>query len=90
MHLGVLRAVGVRRLHPRRIFGHVHPRYRTPAVNILLTGAVGLIALQLSVATSTSFINFGAFIAFTFVNLAVIATYLRERPRAAAPACWAT
>ncbi|GAA3289462.1 hypothetical protein GCM10020295_01370 [Streptomyces cinereospinus] len=64
---------------PRRLFGRIHPRYHTPALNILLTGAVGLIALRLSLATSTSFINFGAFIAFTFVNLAVIATYLRER-----------
>lgn len=62
---------------PRRFFARVHPRYRTPALNILLTGAIGLIALSLDVATSTSFINFGAFVAFTFVNVAVIATYLR-------------
>lgn len=64
---------------PRRFFARVHPRYRTPALNILLTGAIGLIALSLDVATSTSFINFGAFVAFTFVNVAVIATYLRMR-----------
>lgn len=64
---------------PGRFFARVHPRYRTPALNILLTGAIGLIALSLDVATSTSFINFGAFVAFTFVNAAVIATYLRMR-----------
>jgi putrescine importer len=64
---------------PRALFGYVHPRFRTPAFNILLTGAIGLIALRLNVATSTSFINFGAFTAFTFVNLSVIATFLRER-----------
>ncbi|MDX6364066.1 MAG: hypothetical protein QOC85_3076, partial [Streptomyces sp.] len=64
---------------PRTFFARVHPRYRTPAFNILLTGAIGLIALGLDVATSTSFINFGAFLAFTFVNVAVIATYLRLR-----------
>lgn len=75
----LLYAMGRDSALPRRLFGRVHPRYHTPAFNILLTGAVGLIALQLSVATSTSFINFGAFTAFTFVNLAVIATYLRER-----------
>ena len=33
----------------------------------------------MNVATSTSFINFGAFTAFTFVNLSVLATYLRSR-----------
>ncbi|MFJ5266611.1 APC family permease [Streptomyces sp. NPDC088387] len=70
---------------PRGFFARVHPRYRTPALNILLTGAIGLVALSLDVATSTSFINFGAFVAFTFVNVAVIATYLRLRREGAAP-----
>lgn len=75
----LLYAMGRDSVLPRRIFGRIHPRYRTPVLNILLTGVVGLIALRLSVATSTSFINFGAFIAFTFVNFSVIATYVRER-----------
>lgn len=64
---------------PRRVFGYVHPRLRTPALNIAVAGAVGLIALRSDVATSTSFINFGAFTAFTFVNLAVIAFFVRHR-----------
>ncbi|KOV91488.1 APC family permease [Streptomyces sp. NRRL B-3648] len=64
---------------PHKIFARLHERYRTPALNILLTGAVGLIALRLDVATSTSFINFGAFTAFTFVNVSVLATYVRRR-----------
>ncbi|MET8243330.1 APC family permease [Streptomyces sp. NPDC005202] len=75
----LLYAMGRDSVLPGRVFGRIHPRYRTPALNILLTGAVGLIALRLNVATSTSFINFGAFTAFTFVNVAVIATYFRER-----------
>jgi amino acid transporter len=70
---------------PRTFFARVHPRYRTPALNILLTGAIGLIALSLDVATSTSFINFGAFVAFTFVNVAVIATYIRMRREGESP-----
>jgi amino acid transporter len=37
------------------------------------------VALGLDVETSTSFINFGAFTAFTFVNLSLIAHILRER-----------
>lgn len=62
-----------------RIFGYLQPRLTTPVFGIVLTGLVGLIALALDVSTSTSFINFGAFTAFTFVNLSVIATWLRDR-----------
>jgi amino acid transporter len=75
----LLYAMGRDSVLPRKIFGHIHPRFRTPVFNILLTGVVGLLALGLDVATSTSFINFGAFTAFTFVNLSVIATFIRER-----------
>jgi putrescine importer len=75
----LLYAMGRDSVLPRKMFGYIHPRFRTPALNILLTGAVGLLALRLSVTTSTSFINFGAFTAFTFVNLSVIATFIRER-----------
>ncbi|GAA3576054.1 APC family permease [Amycolatopsis ultiminotia] len=62
-----------------RIFGRLQPKLHTPAFAIELTGCVGLIALALDVTTSTSFINFGAFTAFTMVNVCVIATWLRER-----------
>ena len=66
---------------PRPVFGYLHPSFRTPVFGILLIGIVGLIALFLDVATSTSFINFGAFTAFTFVNLSVIAHFVRHRPQ---------
>ena len=75
----LLYAMGRDAVLPRKLFAYVHPRLRTPALNIALTGAVGLIALKSDIATSTSFINFGAFTAFTFVNLAVIAHFLRRR-----------
>ncbi|TFB96336.1 MULTISPECIES: APC family permease [unclassified Cryobacterium] len=75
----LLYAMGRDGVLPRRIFGTISERYRTPVISIIITGAVGLIALFLDVATSTSFINFGAFTAFTFVNLAVIAFFIRER-----------
>ncbi len=48
-------------------------------INLILSGLVGLLALYFDPATSTSFINFGAFTAFTFVNLSVIGYFLRER-----------
>jgi putrescine importer len=73
----LLYAMGRDSVLPKRIFGYIHPRFHTPAINILLSGVVGLIALALTVETSTSFINFGAFTAFTFVNLCVIAMFIR-------------
>ena len=73
----LLYAMGRDTVLPKRIFGYCSPRFRTPVINIVLAGVTGFIALWLTVATSTSFINFGAFTAFTFVNLSVIALYLR-------------
>ncbi len=82
-------AMGRDNVLPRRAFAYISPRFHTPMVNLLLTGAVGLLALRLSVSTSTSFINFGAFTAFAFVNISVIAQYLRDRDRVArSPLSW--
>lgn len=64
---------------PRRVFGYLHPRLKTPVWNIVISGAVGLIATQMTLATSTSFINFGAFTAFTLVNISVIVYSVRQR-----------
>jgi putrescine importer len=72
----LLYAMGRDEILPRRIFGFIHPKFQTPTINIALAGVVGLIALKLDVATSTSFINFGAFLAFTAVNLCVVRLYL--------------
>ena len=62
---------------PRRAFGYLHPRLRTPVFNLCLVAAAGLLATRLSLATATSFINFGAFLAFTVVNVCVIAAWVR-------------
>lgn len=64
-----------------RGLSYVLPRLRTPVVSVTLIGIAGLGALFLDVTTSTSFINFGAFSAFTLVNLSVIAHFLRYRPQ---------
>jgi len=63
---------------PRRLFGSVNAKLKTPVTGIVVIGLVGLAALFLDITTSTSFINFGAFTAFTFVNIAVIAHFARE------------
>ncbi len=85
----LLYAMGRDGVLPRRVFGYVQPRFRTPVGGIVLIGMVGLAALFLDVTTSTSFINFGAFSAFTLVNLSVIAHFLRHRPQLGASAALA-
>ncbi len=81
----LLFAMGRDGVLPRGFFGRLSDRFGTPVPNILLCGLIGLGALFLDVATSTSFINFGAFTAFTLVNVAVIAYFLRHRRTAAGP-----
>jgi amino acid transporter len=82
----LLYAMGRDGVLPRPVLGYLHPRFRTPVFGIVLIGVVGLAALFLDVATSTSFINFGAFSAFTLVNLSVIAHFVRHRPQRGASA----
>ncbi|MNI49052.1 Low-affinity putrescine importer PlaP [compost metagenome] len=64
---------------PKSFFGTLHERFGTPINSILLCAAVALLALKLDVTTSTSFINFGAFLAFSLVNLSVIFHYWGEK-----------
>lgn len=64
---------------PRSVFGTLSAKFRTPAANLVMVGTVGLLAMFLDVATSTSFINFGAFVAFTLVNVSVVVYYFRRR-----------
>jgi amino acid transporter len=75
----LLFAMGRDGVLPKGFFGRLSGRFGTPSFNIVLCGLIGLGALALDVATSTSFINFGAFTAFTLVNVAVIAYFLRNR-----------
>jgi amino acid transporter len=81
----LLYAMGRDRVLPERVFGWVSPRFHTPVFNIGLCGVIGLAAIFLDVTTSTSFINFGAFTAFTLVNVSVIAYYLRHRDERLSP-----
>lgn len=60
---------------PKKIFGYLHPRWRTPVYNVLIVGVVCLTAIFFDLETASAFVNFGALIAFTFVNLSVIAHY---------------
>jgi putrescine importer len=69
---------------PRALLGTLSPRFGTPVGAIVVCAVVALLALKLDVTTSTSFINFGAFLAFSLVNLSVIVHFARQ-PQARGP-----
>ncbi|MDG4022615.1 APC family permease [Pseudomonas aeruginosa] len=71
----LLFAMGRDGVLPRPFFGRLGKRFETPVNSIVLCGVVALLALQMDVTTSTSFINFGAFLAFSLVNLSVVFHY---------------
>jgi len=75
----LLYAMGRDNLLPKKFFGYIHPKFRTPSFNVILVGVISLTAMFFNLATATSFINFGALIAFTFVNLSVISYYIFQK-----------
>ncbi|MGL5343293.1 MAG: APC family permease [Plesiomonas sp.] len=82
-HAGVSRllyVMGRDAVLPERVFGFIHSKWQTPAINVLIVGAVALSAVSFDLVTATALVNFGALVAFTFVNLSVIAQfYIREK-----------
>ncbi|MFD1954194.1 APC family permease [Paenibacillus thailandensis] len=70
---------------PKRTFGYLHPKFKTPLFNIAVVNGFALLALVIPLDMALTFINFGALTAFFFVNLSVIAQlYIRDRKRSAA------
>jgi amino acid transporter len=82
-HAGVSRilyVMGRDGVLPEKVFSYVHPTWRTPAINVLLVGALALSAVSFDLDIALALVNFGALVAFTFVNLSVIAQfYVREQ-----------
>ena len=62
-----------------RFFGFLHPSFQTPAYAIIFVGVVSLLAIAFNLNFVASLINFGALIAFTFVNLTVIVYFAYRR-----------
>jgi amino acid transporter len=65
-----------------RAFGSLWARFQTPAFAVAVVSVLSLGVLFISLATLASLISFGALIAFTAVNLAVIKHYwidMKER-----------
>lgn len=74
----IIHSMGRGRVLPA-VLGQLHPRLGTPAVPIILTSAVALLALVLDLTTVTSLISFGALVAFSVVNVSVIKHYFIDQ-----------
>lgn len=72
----ILFTMGRDRVLPQRSFGYLSPRFGTPVFATLLVSAFSLLALVIDLATLASLISFGALVAFSAVNLAVVKTHL--------------
>jgi putrescine importer len=55
-----------------KYLAYIHPTFLTPAHAVVIVGIVSLLAIKFTLELASSMINFGALIAFTFVNLTVI------------------
>lgn len=77
----ILYAMGRDGVLPTRVFGALHARFRTPYLSTLIVGVISLLAIPISLDIASSMISFGALIAFTMVNLAVIKHYMIDKRR---------
>jgi putrescine importer len=75
---------------PKRVFAHLHPVRNTPDHNIWLIGILAYVgALVMSYETTAEILNFGAFLGFMGVNLAVIWQFWIRRPKEHSRGFWA-
>ncbi|MBL3678244.1 APC family permease [Leucobacter chromiireducens subsp. solipictus] len=81
----MLLVMGRNNVLPKKFFGYINPKTHTPTFNIVLTGAVCLLAIAFTLEMIAAFINYGALIAFTFVNLSVIAWFAIRQGRRRTP-----
>lgn len=79
----LLYAMGRDGVFYKKLFANLNSKYKTPQFNIIFCGSIAIIALFVDVMTAASFINFGAFLAFMMVNIAVINYFwIRQKERA--------
>lgn len=72
----LLYVMGRNEVLPKKAFSYVHPKFRTPVFTVVLTGVVSLLAIGPDLELVAAVINFGALIAFTFVNFSVIVYFV--------------
>ena len=72
---------------PKKFFGYVHPKFKTPTKNILLTAVVGLAAIifQDSLTNAMSLVSFGALSGFILTNICVVVRFwIKDKERSGA------
>ncbi|MFJ7684765.1 APC family permease [Peribacillus butanolivorans] len=77
----LLYVMGRDKVFPEKWFGFIHPKWKTPAINVVIVGVISLSALFFDLVTAASLINFGALMAFTFVNLSVISHFVFRKKK---------
>ncbi|CAI3930229.1 APC family permease [Commensalibacter papalotli (ex Botero et al. 2024)] len=71
----LLHIMGIARFIPGQIFRYVHPKYHSPYFCVLLVGFLSLAAIFCTLDTAVSFVNFGAMIAFSAVNICILVMF---------------
>lgn len=67
---------------PKKFFGYIHPKRKTPTGGIIVIGLVALTGLFVPLTTSFLLLSFGACLGFIMVNVSAIATfYVKEKKR---------
>lgn len=75
----ILYGMGRDGLLPKKVFAHVHEKYRTPTYSIIVIAVISLIAIFMDLNLATSIINFGALLGFTMVNVCVIVYFFIKK-----------
>ncbi len=79
----ILFAMGRDGVLPRRVFGVLSERFKTPVTAVLIVSVISLLAIVIDLTMLSEMISFGALVAFSAVNLAVIKHYfVGEKHRA--------
>ncbi|MCU1731465.1 MULTISPECIES: APC family permease [unclassified Pseudomonas] len=72
----IIYSMGRDKLLSERCFGTLSARFGTPVNATLLVSLISLVALVIDLGTLASLISFGALVAFSAVNMAVLRTHL--------------
>lgn len=75
----LLYIMGVARFIPGKMFRYIHPKYHSPYFCVLLVGFLSLGAIFFNLDTAVSFVNFGAMIAFSAVNLCILIMFVLKK-----------
>ncbi|VEF46313.1 amino acid permease [Bacillus freudenreichii] len=77
----LLFAMGRDTILPKKVFGYISPKYRTPVYSTVIVSLLALSSMVFSLETVASFISFGALAAFTIVHISVISHYFIKNRR---------